>query len=75
MPLKPVQAGHQGSLVILAALQPKQSLPDKVYDKIAAVRNSSKGHWGQRLTRKRLNDPSIADRMISLFIRQCPCHY
>jgi hypothetical protein len=59
--------------VILAALQPKQSLPDKVYDKIAAVHNSSKGHWGQRLTRKRLNDPSITDWMISQFIRQCPC--
>ena len=46
MPVKPVQAGQQGSAVILAALQPKQSLPDKVYDKIAAVHNSSKGHWG-----------------------------
>ncbi len=31
------------------------------------------GHWGQRLTRKRINDPSITDRMISQFIRQCPC--
>ena len=73
MPIKPVQAGQQGSPVILAALQPKQSLPDKVYDKIAAVHNSSKGHGGQRLTRKRLDDPSITDRMISQFIRQCPC--
>ena len=59
--------------MILATLQPKQSLPDMVYDKIAAVHNSSKSHWGQRLTRKRLNDPSITDRMISQFIRQCPC--
>ena len=50
-----------------------QSLPVKIYDKIAAVYNSSKGHWGQYLTRKRLNDPSITDRMISQFIRQCPC--
>ena len=74
MPVKPVQAGQQGSPVILAALQPKQSLPDKVYDKIAAVHNSSKGHWEQRLTRKRLNDLSITDRMISQFIRQCPCY-
>ena len=73
MPVKPVQAGQQGSPVILAALQPKQLLPDKVYDKIAAVHNSSKGHWGQRLTRKRLNEPSITDRMISQLIRQCPC--
>jgi hypothetical protein len=59
--------------VILAVLQPKQSIPDKVYDKIAAVHNCSKGHWGQRLTHKRLSDPSITDRMISQFIRQCPC--
>jgi hypothetical protein len=74
MPVEPVQAGQQGSPVILAALQPKQLLPDKVYDKIAAVHNSSKGHWEQRLTRKRLNDLSITDRMISQFIRQCPCY-
>jgi transposase InsO family protein len=73
MPVKPIQVGQQGSSVILTALQPKQSLPDKAYDKIAAVHNSSKGHWGQRLTRKRLNDPLITDRMISQFIRQCPC--
>ena len=25
------------------------------------------------MTRKRINDPSITDRMISQFIRQCPC--
>jgi len=73
MPVKPIQVGQQGSSVILTALQPKQSVPDKAYDKIAAVHNSSKGHWGQRLTRKRLNDPLITDRMISQFIRQCPC--
>jgi hypothetical protein len=46
MSVKPVQVGQQGSPVTLAALQPKQSLPDKVYGKIAAVHISSKGHLG-----------------------------
>ena len=45
----------------------------KINDKIAAVHNFSMGRWGQRLTRKRLNDPSITDRVIIQFIRQCPC--
>jgi hypothetical protein len=54
---------------ILSALQPKQHIPEDVYVKIAAVHNSSVGHWGQAT----LNDPSITDRMISMFIRQCPC--
>ena len=49
----------------LSALQPKQHLSNEVYDKIAAVCNSSVDHWG--------NDPSVSDRMISTFIRQCPC--
>ena len=31
----------------LSALQPKQHLSDEVYDKIAAVHNSSVGNWGQ----------------------------
>ena len=73
MPFKQAAQDNMGRTEILSALQPKQSLPDKVYDKIAAVHNSSMGHWGQRLTRKRINDPSITDRMISQFIRQCPC--
>ena len=45
----------------------------KINDKIAAVHNFSMGRWGKRLTRKRLNDPSITDRVITQFIWQCPC--
>jgi len=73
MPLRQVTQESMGRTEILSALQPKQSLLDSVYAKIAAVHNSRMGHWGQRLTRKRINDPSITDRMISQFIRQCPC--
>ena len=57
----------------LSALQPKQHLSDEVYDKIAAVHNSSVGHWGQAKCRAKLNDPSVTDRMINTFIRQYPC--
>jgi hypothetical protein len=41
----------------LSALQPKQHLSDEVYDKIAAVHNSSVGHWGQAKCRAKLNEP------------------
>ena len=58
---------------ILSALQPKQHIPEDVYVKIAAVHNSSVGHWGQAKCKRTLNEPSITDRMISTFIRQCPC--
>ena len=57
----------------LSALQPKQHLSNEVYDKIAAIHNSSVGHWGHDKCKLKLNDPSISDRMISTFIRQCPC--
>jgi hypothetical protein len=56
--------------VLLLALQPKQSLPGRIYDKIAAVHNSSKGCWGQRLTRNRLNNPSITGWSLSSFDSQ-----
>jgi len=31
------------------------------------------GHWGHALTKRRLNDFSVTDRMITEFIQQCPC--
>jgi len=49
------------------------SSTSEVYDKIAAVHNSSVGHWGHAKCKLRLNDPSVSDRMISTFIWQCPC--
>jgi hypothetical protein len=73
IPSKQVKEDYVGRPVSLSALQPKPTIPDDIYSKIAAVHNSNMGHWGQRLTRKWINDPSIADRMISQFIRQCPC--
>ena len=51
----------------------KQDLSNEVYDKIVAVHNSSVGHWGHAKCKLKLNDPSVSDRMISTFIRQCPC--
>ena len=53
----------------LSALQVKQEIPDEKYKKIAAVHNSNMGHCGHALTKKRLNDPTVTDRMISEFIR------
>ena len=58
---------------ILATLQTKQLIPEEQYRRIAAVHNSNLGHWGQALTKKRLNDPAVTDRMISEFIQQYPC--
>ena len=58
---------------ILSTLQSKQHIPEDVYAKIAAVHSSRVGHWGQAKCKRTLNDPSITDRMISTFIRQCPC--
>ena len=54
-------------------VQPKQHLSNELYDKIAAVHNSSMGHWGHAKCKLMLNDTSVSDRMISTFIRQCPC--
>ena len=73
MPAKQKPEEKQERTVTLSALQPKQHLSDEVYDKIAAVHNSSVGHWGHAKCKLRLNDPSVSDRMISTFIRQCPC--
>ena len=73
MPAKPESEKKQGRTATLSALQPKQHLSNEVYDKIAAVHNSSVGHWGHAKCKLRLNDPSVSDRMISTFIRQCPC--
>ena len=44
-----------------------------VFTQIAAVHNSIVGHWGLQKCREFLNDPTITDRTITQFIRQCPC--
>jgi len=55
--------------VTLSALQPKQSILKDKYQRIAAVHNFNIGQWGHALTKSRLNNLSITDRMISKFIR------
>ena len=47
MPPKQVQETQKVKTATLSALQSKQHLSNEVYDKIAAVHNSSVGHWGQ----------------------------
>ena len=69
MPVKQDAKTRKKTTATLPALQPKQHLSDEVYDKIAAVHNSS----GQAKCRAKLNYPSVTDRMINTFIRQCPC--
>ena len=73
MPVKQDAETRKKTTATLSALQPKQHLSDEVYDKIAAIHNSSVGHWGQAKCIAKLNDPSVTDRMIYTFIRQCPC--
>jgi len=45
MPATQESEKKQGRTAALSALQPKQHLSDEVYDEIAAVHNSSVGHW------------------------------
>jgi hypothetical protein len=57
MPVKQDAETRKTTTATLSALQPKQHLSDEVYDKIAAVHNSSVGHWGQAKCRAKLNEP------------------
>jgi hypothetical protein len=65
---KPAHKRHQA---FLASIEPKHRIP--VFKQIAAVHNSMVGNWGLRKCREFLNDPTIADRTITQFIRQLPC--
>ena len=67
---KPAHKRHQ---TFLASIEPKHRIPDAVFKQIAAVHNSMVGHWGLQKCREFLNDPTITDRTITQFIRQCPC--
>ena len=72
MPVKQDAETRKTTTATLSALQPKQHLSDEVCDKIAAVHNSSVGHWGQAKCRAKLNDPSVTDRMINTFVELFP---
>ncbi len=57
----------------LVTLEPKHRISDTGFKQIAAVHNSMVGHWGLQKCREFLKDPTITDRTITQFIRQCPC--
>jgi hypothetical protein len=60
-------------VVTLSAIDNKERIPGNLYRKISAVHNSEVGHMGLQITKDRLNDKTISDRWIKLFIKQCPC--
>ena len=67
---KPAHKRHKAFLV---TLEPKHRISDAGFKQIAAVYNSMVGHWGLQKCREFLKDPTITDRTITQFIRQCPC--
>ena len=69
----------------IVALRPVRNLPQDVYDRIADIHNSLRGHVGLKLCRRRFKmirkqrikaglppEDAIPDRMIKEFLRQCP---
>jgi L-2-hydroxyglutarate oxidase LhgO len=51
------------------AIDEKERIPGSFYRKISAVHNSEVGHLGLQETKNRLNDKTISDRWIKLFIK------
>ena len=74
MPPK-VLARGVSSAMLLAALEPSFHIPSKIFNVISEVHNTKVGHHGLHMCKKRLKDKGhvITDRMITQFIRQCPC--
>jgi len=69
----------------IVALRPVMNLPQDVYDRIADIHNSLRGHVGLKLCKLRFKEileqrikdvlvpeDAIPDRMINEFLRQCP---
>jgi transposase InsO family protein len=69
----------------IVALRPVMNLPQDVYDRIADIHNSIRGHVGLKLCKRRFRkinkqrvqsnlepEDEIPDRMIKEFLRQCP---
>ncbi len=69
----------------IVALRPVMNLPQDVYDRIADIHNSNRGHVGLKLCKRRFRkinkqrvqnnlepEEQIPDRMINEFLRQCP---
>ena len=55
-----------------AIVPPKNRIAKPINKTIAKVHNSMEGHWVLDICKRRLNDPSIPDRTVREFIRQCP---
>ena len=73
MPPKTVVASSSHGL--LAAMEPTFHIPNAIFRAIAGVHNSEVGHHGLQMCKKRLKAKgfNFTDRMITQFIRQCPC--
>jgi hypothetical protein len=69
----------------IVALRPVMNLPQDIYDRIADIHNSLRGHVGLKLCKRRFkminkhrikaglpSEDAIPDRMINEFLRQCP---
>ena len=69
----------------IVALRPVMNLPQNVYDRVADIHNSLRGHVGLKLCKHRFEEireqrlkdglapeDAIPDRMIKEFLRQCP---
>ncbi len=69
----------------IVALRPVMTLPQDVYDRIADIHNSIRGHVGLKLCKRHFRkinkqrvqnnlepEEQIPDRMINEFLRQCP---
>ena len=69
----------------IVTLRPVMNLPQDVYDRIADIHNSIRGHVGLKLCKRRFRminihrvknnlepEETIPGRMINEFVRQCP---
>ena len=73
--MPPKAAVASSSLGILAVMESTFHIPDAIFRVIAKVHNSAVGHHGLQMCKKRLKAQgyNFTDRMITQFIRQCPC--
>jgi hypothetical protein len=73
MPAKESETpAHKRQQAFLATIEPKHRIPEAIFKQIAMANNSMVGHWGlQKCKEHHLNDPTITDRTITQFIRQC----
>ena len=73
IPGKEIHQNIPDALSRLCAIDNKERIHGNLYRKISAVHNSEVGHMGLQITKDRLNDKTISDRWIKVFIKQCSC--